>query len=280
MRAARQSPSFQRSQTEEAVAIFQGKGHDLSGPRLDEPLEMKRNGATSFYTADGLGSPILLTDAIGAVTERYSYDVYGTPTIRNAAGIVLTSSTLKNPFLFTAREWDPETSLSHYRARYYSPKLGRFLSYDPLGQLPSPNLYTYVENSPVNRLDPFGLLMIITPPPPPLLPIPIINCPGVERTTANPTPNTPPSADPAENPTQDGEDDQGSEGKRNPKQDRKLTQAEIQKLIDAGIDPEELKGGKSTGQWDLYKDSQGNIYIKPKGGSGPGEPTGVNINWI
>ncbi|MBI3184966.1 MAG: hypothetical protein HYZ28_22730 [Myxococcales bacterium] len=49
-------------------------------------------------------------------------------------------------------------------------------------------------------------------------------------------------------------------------------------MIKAGIDPEELKGGVRTGQWDLYKDKEGNIYINPKSGEGPGEPTGININ--
>ena len=43
------------------------------------------------------------------------------------------------------------------------------------------------------------------------------------------------------------------------------------------MDVHDLKGGKETGKSDLYKDKQGNIYVKPKGGSGPGEPTGLNI---
>jgi len=44
------------------------------------------------------------------------------------------------------------------------------------------------------------------------------------------------------------------------------------------IDPEALKGGKRTGRLDLFKDRKGNIYVKPKDGSGPGDPTGININ--
>ena len=65
---------------------------------------------------------------------------------------------------------------------------------------------------------------------------------------------------------------------RNPSQDKKLKKGDIKKLQDNGIDPEELKGGVHTGQWDLFKDRKGNIYIKPKNGSGPGDPTGININ--
>jgi hypothetical protein len=67
-------------------------------------------------------------------------------------------------------------------------------------------------------------------------------------------------------------------GERNPAQDKKLGSGEIKKLKDGGVDPEELKGGRRTGQLDLYKDADGNIYVKPKGGSGPGDPTGLNIN--
>lgn len=40
----------------------------------------------------------------------------------------------------------------------------------------------------------------------------------------------------------------------------------------------DLKGGKETGKSDLFKDKSGNVYVKPKGGAGPGEPTGLNIN--
>lgn len=57
-----------------------------------------------------------------------------------------------------------------------------------------------------------------------------------------------------------------------------LSKGDIQRLEDAGYDIHELKGGKSTGQYDLYKDRCGNIYVKPKGGRGPGDPINVNIN--
>lgn len=60
-------------------------------------------------------------------------------------------------------------------------------------------------------------------------------------------------------------------------QDKPLSKGEIKALKDAGINPEKLKGGKSTGKTDLYKKPNGDIVIKPKGGNGPGEPTGYNI---
>jgi len=60
-------------------------------------------------------------------------------------------------FRFTAREFDQETGLYYYRARYYDPKLGRFLSEDPIGIAGGLNLYAYAGNDPVNGRDPFGL---------------------------------------------------------------------------------------------------------------------------
>ena len=65
---------------------------------------------------------------------------------------------------------------------------------------------------------------------------------------------------------------------RNTAQDRKLSEGDIKRLQKAGLDPEELKGGVRTGQKDLYKDGAGNLYVKPKGGSGPGDPLFININ--
>jgi RHS repeat-associated protein len=63
---------------------------------------------------------------------------------------------------------------------------------------------------------------------------------------------------------------------RSPAQDKLLTPGDIQRLKDHDIDPESVKDNNS-GQ-DLYKDRRGDIYVKPKGGAGPGEPTGININ--
>lgn len=115
---------------------------------IDEPLAMLRSGATSYYHADGLGSVTSLSNSAGALAQTYSFDSFGktTPT-----------GSLVNPFQYTGRELDPETSLYYYRARYYDPSAGRFLSEDPLqfrgGQA---NFYAYVGNDPSNWIDPRG----------------------------------------------------------------------------------------------------------------------------
>lgn len=64
-------------------------------------------------------------------------------------------------------------------------------------------------------------------------------------------------------------------------QDRLLNRDEIDILENVlkqdGLTLHELKGNKSTGKWDLYRKPNGDIVMKPKGGAGPGEPTGYNL---
>ena len=94
--------------------------------------------------------PGKVTDAAGTVVNSYDYDSYG-----NFESIV---ERVPNPYTYTGREQDPESGLYYYRARYYDPATGRFLQEDPLDVLfGDSNLYRYVRNNPVNRLDPFGL---------------------------------------------------------------------------------------------------------------------------
>jgi len=70
---------------------------------------------------------------------------------------VLQTSVVRNPYLFSGRRLDVESELFYYRARYFSPALGRFISRDPLGYFVDASLYRYVLSSPLRYLDPSGL---------------------------------------------------------------------------------------------------------------------------
>jgi RHS repeat-associated protein len=127
----------------------------------------------SYIYADGRGSIRLITDRLGNPVESYMYDVYGQPRVMWSAGAdgnwltedvtTYSSSVIGNRFMFTGREWDWNTSLYYYRARDYSPTLGRFLQTDPIGYADSMNLYAYCGNNPVNWIDPYGEMILLGP---------------------------------------------------------------------------------------------------------------------
>lgn len=127
----------------------------LHGPGIDEPISMRKDGQTYYYHQDALGSIVAITDADKNLVQRYEYDAYGAITY-------VLDPDFKQPYAFTGREYDEESGLYYYRARYYDPKVGRFISKDPIGFAGGDvNLYGYVLNDPVNGVDPDGRIGVI-----------------------------------------------------------------------------------------------------------------------
>ncbi|XZE46926.1 RHS repeat domain-containing protein [Pirellulaceae bacterium SH467] len=99
-----------------------------------------------------------VTTSTGTVAERYAYSAYGEPTICDASGSTIASSSINNRYTYTGREWDATVGLYYFRARFMSPKTGRFLGRDPIGFGGSMwNLYEYAKGTPQSLLDPTGL---------------------------------------------------------------------------------------------------------------------------
>ncbi|MCL4760273.1 MAG: hypothetical protein KJ018_00530, partial [Burkholderiales bacterium] len=119
----------------------------------DALIAQSRGATTSMLLQDALGSARALADAAGTITDRYTFDAFGTT--------VATSGVTLNPHLYRGERLDADTGLYHLRARYYSPAQGRFLSRDPLaGPLDDPTAlhrYLYARGDPMNFADPTGM---------------------------------------------------------------------------------------------------------------------------
>jgi len=94
-----------------------------------------------------------------SIAQRIRYDAFGRVLdVVDDQGASLGASAIDSRFAFTGREWDADAELYYYRARWYDPAAGRFLSEDPIGLAGGDsNFYRYVGNDPVNRTDPSGL---------------------------------------------------------------------------------------------------------------------------
>jgi RHS repeat-associated protein len=124
----------------------------IYGPGVDQPICMIEAtvspAATYYYHFDALGSVVALTNSSGNTVEVYEYSIFGQ--------VGASDPNHPNRFLFTGREFDKETGLYYYRARYYKPEIGRFLQADSVGYGAGMNLYRYCSNNPWNMGDPYG----------------------------------------------------------------------------------------------------------------------------
>ena len=124
---------------------------------------LAQEAGTYYLLKDNLGTVTDVVDSNGNIKQSYLYSSYGKQLkIVNAAGADISSTpALKIPFGFTGREFDSETGLYYFRARYLDASTGRFLQEDPSpGNIEIPNSannkYIFGLNNPIENRDPLG----------------------------------------------------------------------------------------------------------------------------
>jgi RHS repeat-associated protein len=112
-------------------------------------LNLRAAGQDYNYLYDGKGNVSAVIDSAQTVVASYRYDTFGR--------LMVKSGTLEQPFQFSTKRYFADLGLNYYGYRFYAPAIGRWMRRDPLGVAGGINLYGFVQNNPVNWVDPMGL---------------------------------------------------------------------------------------------------------------------------
>ena len=133
----------------QCVADIDGNGDVVAsytwGAGIDNLLAIRTGGATYYPLTDVQGTIWGYVDSSNSIVARFEYDAWGN--ILSATSSVPALAT--NRYRFQCREWSSATGLVNFRARWYDPVTGRWLSKDPIGLNGGLNLYAFCEGDPV-----------------------------------------------------------------------------------------------------------------------------------
>jgi RHS repeat-associated protein len=268
------------------LVLSDGQNSYIYGPGGLPVEQISSKGVPSYFHHDQLGSTRMLTNGAGEAIATFTYTPYG--------ALEASTGSTTTPLGFAGQYTEAQSGLQYLRARFYDPATGQFLMRDPIEAITG-QPYSYGLDNPLNLTDPSGRFAAVA-----------VGCGvgevvdpaggcvpgaaagaaasaaaaalacllfGCDETISAPHGHEHTAADNVHY-NAEAHDECPLEEERNYKQDKKLTPGEIELLKDAGYDPHDLK---QRGGTDLYKDRDGNIYEKPAGGPGAGDPIGINI---
>lgn len=134
------------TEANDTLHILEGEKR-IATVRVGNPFANDTTPAVKYNLEDHLGSSNVTVGINGSVINREEYYPYGDTSFESFA---------RKRYRFSGKERDEENGLYYYGARYYAPWLGRWMCCDPAGILDGVNLYLFVKNSPISKIDASG----------------------------------------------------------------------------------------------------------------------------